>query len=313
MEGKVPVSVIGNLVGHYFGNVREEVIVDATSLTDSAIVDLGAPLVVSTDPITGAEDYVAQLAVHINANDVRVAGGEPVAFLSVLLLTPSFPEDKLEHFFEHFNAGLSFENAQLIGGHSEYTSAVNKPVVIGTMIGKKVRDLNHNNIGSGQYVFLAGHLGQEGLMLLKGTYHEDILKVSIKPIMDVAFTVPSLVFAHDLTEGGLVAGLWELVRGTPFGIRATLDPVYIGDELRTLSHSMNFNPLKLISSGSVLLVCNKKDEIEKAFNEHHIPFAFLGTLDDTGEAFLNGIKVKDLDPEGPDELWSVKASSSVDK
>jgi len=91
MEGKVPVSYIGDLVERFYGKRRQEVLIDASNLTDSAVVDLDAPIVVSTDPITGADNHVVtQLAVHINANDVRVAGGEPVAFWQFFFCPPIF-------------------------------------------------------------------------------------------------------------------------------------------------------------------------------------------------------------------------------
>lgn len=307
MEGKVPVSYIGDLVERFYGKRRQEVLIDASNLTDSAVVDLDAPIVVSTDPITGADNHVVtQLAVHINANDVRVAGGEPVAFLAVLLLPTNFPQKDIEGMFEHLHEGLDYENAQLVGGHSEFTSAVTKPVVVGTMFGKRIRVLGKDLVRPGQHVFFAGTLGREAMMILKGSYGDDILKVSVKPIMDVALNVPSLVFAHDLTEGGLVAGLWELTRGTSLGIEASFPESYLDQELTQLSRRFQFNPYKIISSGSVLLVCENEREMREKLEEEHLPFVYLGQLHKNSVTSLNGVPLGDLDPEGPDELWTLQ-------
>jgi hydrogenase maturation factor len=309
MEGKVPVSYIGSLVSHYFGCKRPEVVIDASFLTDSAVVNFEDPVVVSTDPITGADEYFAQVCVHVNANDVRVAGAEPVAFVSTILLPVDFPSDKLQVIFQNFDAGLKFENAQLVGGHSEYTSAVSKPVVVGTMMGRKVRDFGKDKLAPGQYVFVAGNLGQEGKMLLKRSYSEDILKISIKPIMDAVFMVNSAVFAHDLTEGGLVAALWELVRETNLGIDAEYPEVMIDPEILQLSSSLGFSPFKLISSGAVLLVSDDRKEMELALTNAGIPNHCLGILKEGISAYLNGIPIVELDPEGPDALWSIIGKS----
>jgi len=312
MEGKVPVSYIGSLVNRFYGKRRDEVLIDASYLTDSAVVDLDAPIVVSTDPITGADSsVVTQLAVHVNANDVRVAGGEPVAFLSVILLPTNFPQEDLESMFEHLHAGLDYENAQLVGGHSEFTPAVNKPVVIGTMFGKRIRELSKEFVKPSQHVFFAGTLGQEAMMLLKGSYSHDILKVSVKPIMDVVLNAPSLVFAHDLTEGGLVAGLWELTRGTSLGINALFPEDFLDDELIELSHRFGFNPYKIISSGSVLLVCENKQELTHRLEKDHVPFVYLGELKQNCATSLNGVPLDRLDPEGPDELWTLQSGLST--
>jgi len=115
--------------------------------------------------------------------------------LAVLLLPTNFPQKDIEGMFEHLHEGLDYENAQLVGGHSEFTSAVTKPVVVGTMFGKRIRVLSKRPCKTWSARVFRRNIGPGGYDDFKGSYGDDILKVSVKPIMDVALNVPSLVFA----------------------------------------------------------------------------------------------------------------------
>lgn len=68
---------------------RREVVLGAGIGEDCAVLDFADNLcVISTDPITGASEDAGSLAVHISANDVSAAGGEPVAMLVTMLIPP---------------------------------------------------------------------------------------------------------------------------------------------------------------------------------------------------------------------------------
>ncbi|NPV88667.1 hydrogenase expression/formation protein HypE [Coprothermobacteraceae bacterium] len=303
MKGKIPLSDLAGLLGAYSGAHRDEVILGASALNDSAVVHIDGALVVSTDPITGAEDYVSELSVYVNANDVRVSGGEPVAYLATLLLPEDYPLKNVESLFAGFDEGLRLEGAQLIGGHTEFTSSVNWPVVVGTMFGRRIREFSKDLFAEGQQVVLAGELGLEGRMILTNTYRENIKRISIKHIMETVVGDPGVVFAHDLTEGGLVSGLWELLRGTRFSIDAIVPPDAVSPELAMLATRRSFNPYKLLSSGAVLLVCSEADRVVGLLHSQGIHAYILGSLKRGGTSYLNGVALESLDPEGPDALW----------
>ena len=79
--GKIPVDILKDVVFKNLGVKREEVAIGPTAGVDGAVIDIGdKSLVVSMDPITGANERIGWLAVNVNANDIATFGVEP-AFL----------------------------------------------------------------------------------------------------------------------------------------------------------------------------------------------------------------------------------------
>lgn len=77
-EGKVPPSVLKSLVFQKLGYSDPSVLVGPSLGIDGAVVDTPkAPIVLSTDPITGASEDLGRLIVNINANDIAVMGAKP--------------------------------------------------------------------------------------------------------------------------------------------------------------------------------------------------------------------------------------------
>jgi len=59
---------------------------------------------------------------------------------------------------------------------------------------------------------------------------------------------------HDPTEGGLLAGLYELARSGSVGLRVWKKQVPLLPETRALGKVLSFDPYALIASGALLIV-----------------------------------------------------------
>src|SRR5436190_5261458 len=92
-------------------------------------------LVAAADPITLASEDVGGLSVIVNANDVAVSGARPRWFLAVVLVPPGTAASVVRELFGALSRALSELGAHLVGGHTEATPAVNRPIVIGQMLG----------------------------------------------------------------------------------------------------------------------------------------------------------------------------------
>ena len=109
---------------------RREVVLGAGIGEDCAVLDFADNLcVISTDPITGASEDAGSLAVHISANDVSAAGGEPVAMLVTMLIPPSATMEQLERVTDALCTQAGRLNIDIVGGHTEITDAVNRVVL----------------------------------------------------------------------------------------------------------------------------------------------------------------------------------------
>ena len=80
LPGKVPTEVLEKIVFRNLGSKRDDVVLSPSVGEDAAIVQAGNQvLAVSSDPITGAEEWLGWLAVHVNANDIATRG-VPVSY-----------------------------------------------------------------------------------------------------------------------------------------------------------------------------------------------------------------------------------------
>ena len=70
-------------------------------------------------------------------NDIATAGGSPRWFLATLLLPETgITASEVASLFEEIRAACSRYGVTLVGGHTEVSSAVNRVVIAGSMIGE---------------------------------------------------------------------------------------------------------------------------------------------------------------------------------
>lgn len=76
-------------------------------------------------------------------------------------------------------------------------------------------------------------------------------------------------YMHDITEGGLYGALWETGAAIGYGLRAYYENIPLLDVTNKISKFYEIDPMKLISSGSMLMIFDKdkfkdfKEETEK--------------------------------------------------
>ena len=105
---------------------------------DCAVLDLGEQLLVlKSDPITFATADIGWYLVQINANDIATTGAEP----RWLLLTMLLPEDKttpamVKQISDQVYTACRELDISVIGGHTEITYDLERPILIGTLIGE---------------------------------------------------------------------------------------------------------------------------------------------------------------------------------
>src|SRR2546428_11951096 len=109
---------------------------------DAAVIDTGGPklLVAKSDPITFATDLIGWYAVHVNANDIACTGAAPSWFLATILLPDGASEEMAEAIFDQIANACEELGVELVGGHTEVTYGLERPIVAGAMLGEVERD-----------------------------------------------------------------------------------------------------------------------------------------------------------------------------
>lgn len=235
--GKLPLDLLERLLAT-FPAPPPEVILGAGVGEDACAVEVGdRVLVAAADPITLTSEDAGRLAVFVNANDVAVSGARPRWFLAVVLVPPGASEELLDGLFRSIHAALDEVGAHLVGGHTEVTPAVTRPVVIGQMLGIAEHGVvATSGFGPGERVIQVKPAPIEGAAVLARhasgaqTVPFGLLREAEAALErpGVSVVAPALLATelgatalHDPTEGGLAGGLHELASAS--GQRIVVD------------------------------------------------------------------------------------------
>lgn len=236
-SGKLPLDLLAELLADLPS--PPEVRLGARIGEDACAIDVPeGVLVVAADPITLTSEDIARLCVIVNANDVAVAGARPRWFMAVVLVPPGTRETVVRELFAALRDSLLTLDAVLVGGHTEVTPAVNRPVVVGQMLGMAENGIvATGGFEPGDVLLQVRPAPIEGAAVLAGAAGDRIREVepSVLHAARVALDDPGISVVepallatglgakalHDPTEGGLAGGLHEMA--TAAGVAITVD------------------------------------------------------------------------------------------
>jgi len=283
--GKLPHDLLASLLERI--HVRDpRVLVGPGIGCDAAVIDTGAPrlLVAKSDPITFAGDMIGWYAVHVNANDIACTGARPEWFLATLLLPEDAKPELAESIFGQLLEACGALDIELVAGHTEITKGLNRPLVIGAMLGQVDRDrlVRPNGARPGDALILTKGIAIEGTGLLAreaagrlaglGVPGEDIQSAA-RYILDPGISVLKEAMAvcdavrvhamHDPTEGGLATALSEMAEANNCGMLISEDAIDVLPLTHALCRAASLDPLGLLASGA-LLIAVADDDCESA-------------------------------------------------
>ena len=242
---------------------------------DAAVIEMGDRLLVAkTDPITFATDDIGWYAVQVNANDLACTGGVPRWFLATLLVPDRFTEAHAEAIYEQVLSACTSIGVALIGGHSEVTYGIDRPIIVGTMLGEVDRDklVTTGGAREGDSIVITKGIAIEGTAVLTrereaeltaaGVLPETIQRareylyepgISVLEAARIACSVADVHSLHDPTEGGLVTGLREVAQASGLGLAVEESSIPVLPECLEICQALGINPLGLLASGCLII------------------------------------------------------------
>jgi len=135
--GKLPAEHLARLLARYTPS-DPRVVLGPGIGRDAAVISFGDRyLIAKTDPITFATDEIGWYAVHVNANDVACTGATARWFLATLLLPEGHaPPSLVDDIFDQIASACDELGVALVGGHTEITHGLDRPIVVGCMLGE---------------------------------------------------------------------------------------------------------------------------------------------------------------------------------
>lgn len=270
---------------------------------DAAVIDMGDKyLVAKTDPITFVTDEIGYYAVHVNVNDVVCTGATPKWFQSTILLPSGKTDgDLIEYIFKNIHDTCKALGITIVGGHTEITSGIDRPIVIGSLLGEVEKEKLVSTSGANandliiltKGIFIEGTAiiarEKENLLRQNGYENEFIEKcknylynpgISIynEALISNDKFIPTSM--HDLTEGGLFNGLAEVAIASDLGLSIKKEYINILPEPKELSEVFNINPYSTISSGSLLISISEEftEDLINLLRNNGIDSQVIGTF-----------------------------------
>jgi hydrogenase expression/formation protein HypE len=296
---------------------------------DAAVIDVGDRyLVVATDPITFATDHIGRYAVHVNANDVAVLGARPLWFFVVMLLPEGRTKPELaETIMVDVRSACEELDVALGGGHTEIAQGIDRPILVGQMIGEvaRTRLVRKTSVAVGDQLLLTRGLAIEGTAILArekserltGRVDPDLLMRAARFLTEPGISVVSAALAatnlegsvhamHDPTEGGLATGLFELVAPAGLGVQIVRERIPVFAETDAICSALGLDPLKLIASGALLvaLAPDRADSVMAAIRSTGTPVALIGEMRPSSEGLtiVTDGRIEPLRPAVRDEI-----------
>ncbi len=309
--GKLPSALLERLLNRYV-QADDRLLVGPGIGHDAAAIALDdeRAMVVKSDPITFATAEIGWYLVNVNANDLACLGATP----RWLLVTALLPEGQTTpRLVESIFAGLA-EACQplgitLAGGHTEITYGLDRPILVGTLLGEAARSdlVTPGKAQPGDHVILTKGVAVEGTALIAGERREEVVqqfgqafadrcqqflhKPGISVVRDAKIALAAgAIGLHDPTEGGVATGLRELAQAAGLGLEVDAAAIPIYPETAALCTTFGLDPLGLIASGSLLVVAPGAltRQIVAALAAARIDAAIIGTFVDAA----NGIQLR---------------------
>ena len=312
---------------------------------DCAVMDFGDyDCIMSTDPISAAVNDIGRLAIHITCNDIASNGVRPLGITLACMLPEGTTAGDVEHIMDQAAKTAAGLEVEIIGGHTEITPAVRQPVIVSTAIGRTVAGSSQsgNDMEPGDYIMVTKSVGLEGTGIIACDYEDRLLEAKdedgrpafsseeidrAKSFLQLVSVVTEGIAAgevgthgmHDITEGGILGAIWEMCQISRTGAEVWEEAIPIRPETSKICRHFGIDPLRLISSGSMVIIVSKdkREAMEEAMRKAGVEASVIGMIRPESDGVYMAshtktcgadgrgrIKVR-IDPPYADEIYKV--------
>lgn len=311
--GKLPPELLDKLLKK-IPILDKNIIIGPGTGMDCSVIDYGDQyLVLKSDPISLTTGNIGWYAVQININDIVTTGADPKWMLITLLL----PENNttrqvVENITDQLILATKEYGITIIGGHTEVTNGIARPIVSATLIGTvdKEKLITPTGVKIGDKVFLTKEIAIETVAIISNDFHNKLRKhlteqelrkaqsylyapgISIYKEANLIRDGFGVTAMHDPTEGGLAAALWELSIASNKTLKINFNQVPISELTKKICSLFSINPLNSISSGALLFTATSENSqaIIDILEKNQIPVSVIGYVSGDGIGVINADK-----------------------
>ena len=192
--------------------------------------------------------------------------------MATVLLPEGSDRAMVESIFDQLSEACREHDVTLVGGHTEVTYDLPRPIVAGAMLGEVEKDrvVLTSGARAGDSVVLTKGIAVEGTAILareasealrEAGVGEEVLSraagmlfepgISVRREAEIACETGARSM-HDPTEGGLATGLLEMAAASGLGLQVDAARIPVLPECRVVCDALGLDPMGLIASGALL-------------------------------------------------------------
>lgn len=332
--GRVTENVLKRSILRQIKTKRREVLCGAGIGEDCALFSFGGDPFDDSSVILSCVQEGARPVSSIFikcANILASRGGEAVAAALSILLPPDSEEQTLKEMMAEAEQTCRELHIQIVQAQARVTAAVRGPLMTVTAYGVAAAKTEHDMSEAayhtvkaacpGQDIVVSKWIGLEGTAILARRFEESLRERYPAWLSETAAgfdrylsTVPEAAVAtqsdvcvlHNVSEGGILAALWELAEGAGVGLTIDLKKLPVRQETVEVCNHCNVNPYELLSGGCLLMTCADGAELVRALEAAQIPAVIVGKVTDSKDRLiLNEDEVRYLDRPQEDSIYQV--------
>ena len=279
-------------------------------------------------PVTVSVQDAGYYGVVKAVNGLISQGIKPDHVEVSVLLPADAEEPTLKRIVADAISGAKACGVVYAGGHSEVTSAVSRPVVTVSAVGhagnigeKASCDLVNSHGKPGESLVITKWVALEGTAMLASEKYDELTTRYPAPFIDDARGFKGFLFAgeemdiaiktgisscHDLSSGGVFAGLWDLAARAGCGFKVDLKAIPLRQETVEICEFFTLNPYELMSGGALLMTTDSPERLVSELEEKGIPAAIEWELvEGNDKIIVNGEESRFLESPQADQILNV--------
>jgi len=324
--GKLPPEVLEKYLLRMTGAPSKDLVVAPSLGVDFGVVRKGGiNLIVSSDPVTGVSERVGWYGVNVSANDVSTSGNRPQYLQSIILLPEGASVRDVARVSAEIHSTASKLRVTIVGGHTELTPGLHRPIVITTVFAFARSYVTAADAVAGDSILITKTAGVEGTAIcasdspgLVAKIGESAVKrarayfrrMSVVDEAVAAFETGAVHAMHDCTEGGVLGAVYEMSIASGLGFELREANVPVATETKEICSALRVDPLRLISSGTLLLSVKpgREEQVKSAVARAGSRATVVGRFTKGSKVLVRKNGVRDLVEDAPtDELWKLIA------
>lgn len=323
--GNVSQTVLRRSILKQLQTKREEAIIQPSVEEMCAAIQIeeDEQVVFTNTSLFGDEKDLAVFAMAHVLNDLWTRGAEPIGVTISIMLPPHAYESRLKAMISYAEGMASEQRIQILNAKAEISPVISKALVTVFGIGKvKKNELIRSSMGkAGQDVVLLNWIGLEGMLRIFREKKEALSKRFVPAFLHQIEKQEQYLLAgeelrmakefgvtamHQITEGGILAALWNLTEASGTGIDVELKNIAVKQETIEVCEFFHLNPYQMTSAGSVLLVTDDGDGLVSELAKAGKKAAVIGRLTDRNEKVVwNDTEKRFIDRPAQDELLKI--------